>query len=50
MHLHTAHQRIEKQADGSYRVFIKDESGFESSIDAECVLLAIGRPPNTKTL
>lgn len=50
LHLRTTHQRVEKLADGSLRVFIKEEGGEETSVDTECVLMAIGRPPNTSSL
>ena len=41
--------RIEKEADGSYRVFYKNKDG-ESSVKAGIVMFGTGRTPNTKNI
>ena len=41
--------RIEKEADGSYKVFYKNKDG-ESSVKAGIVMFGTGRSPNTKNI
>ena len=41
--------RIEKEADGTYKVFYKNKDG-ESSVKAGIVMFGTGRSPNTKNI